>query len=218
MTANTSTPEIAKLTAIATIATIATIAREEITGLILAGGQGRRMGGIDKGLQSFRGIPLARHALQRLSPQVGQVAVNANRNVAAYAAMGAPVWPDTAPDFPGPLAGMLAGLARCETPYLAVVPCDAPQFPLDLVDRLARGLLRRNADLAMAATCHSDGSMQSQPVFCLLRSSLQERLASDLRRGAHKVERWIEQQAHATVVFEDPSLFLNINTLPQLEN
>ena len=213
-----ATPTMPTAPTISTAATIAAIAREEITGLILAGGRGRRMGGIDKGLQSFRGIPLACHALHKLSPQVDRVVVNANRNVDAYEAMGAPVWPDTAPDFAGPLAGILVGLARCETPYLAVVPCDAPQFPLDLVERLGQGLLQHHADIAVAATRSADGSTQSEPVFCLLHSSLHDRLASDLRAGAHKVERWIEQQAHARVVFEDPSLFLNINTLPQLED
>ena len=100
----------------------ATISPDEITGLVLAGGQGRRMGGVDKGLQNHHGMPLALHALLRLSPQVGQVLINANRNLAAYESMGVPVWPDAMSDYPGPLAGILVGMEHCETPYLATVP------------------------------------------------------------------------------------------------
>ena len=98
------------------------IDKEQITGMVLAGGRGSRMGGVDKGLQGFRGMPLAMHALFRLQPQVGETMINANRNLAAYESMGVPVWPDALPDYPGPLAGFLAGLERCETPYLVVVP------------------------------------------------------------------------------------------------
>src|SRR5690606_11557876 len=121
------------------------IDKTDITGLILAGGRGSRMGGIDKGLQNYQGMPMAMHALLRLSPQVGQAMVNANRNLGAYEAMGVPVWPDNLPDFAGPLAGLAVGLERCETPYLATVPCDCPRFPLDLVERLAQGLVEHDA-------------------------------------------------------------------------
>ena len=102
------------------------VPRTAITGLVLAGGRGSRMGGVDKGLQPYGGTPLAQRALMRLLPQVGQALLNANRNLDAYRSMGAPVWPDEVPDYPGPLAGMLSGLAHCETPYLVTVPCDAP--------------------------------------------------------------------------------------------
>src|SRR5690349_8508914 len=118
------------------------IERDAITGLVLAGGRGARMGGLDKGLQSHRGTPLALHALLRLAPQVGEVMVNANRNLGAYEAMGAAVWPDSIPDYAGPLAGFLTGLEHCETPYLVTVPCDSPCFPTDLVERLAAALER----------------------------------------------------------------------------
>src|ERR1700679_3295306 len=124
------------------------IHQNEITGLILAGGRGSRMGGIDKGLQWHLGVPLARHALERLRPQVAALMLNANRNLAAYQAMGVPVWQDETPDFPGPLAGMLAGLEHCDTPYLVTVPCDSPNFPTDLVARLAQGLVDASAALA----------------------------------------------------------------------
>ena len=116
------------------------IAREQITGLVLAGGRGSRMGGVDKGLQSYHGVPLALHALLRLAPQVGSAMINANRNLAAYESFGVPVWPDALPDFAGPLAGFLAGLEHCETPYLVTLPCDSPLFPEDLVARLAQAL------------------------------------------------------------------------------
>src|SRR3954468_19373906 len=151
------------------------IPREQITGLILAGGRGARMGGVDKGLQSHLGIPLALHALLRLQPQVGELMINANRNLAAYESMGAPVWPDTLPDYAGPLAGFLTGLERCETPYLVTVPCDSPRFPEDLVERLAAALCREDAEIAMAATREDDG-VRTHPVFCLVRSSLIESL------------------------------------------
>ena len=124
-------------------AALKTIDKAQITGMVLAGGRGSRMGGVDKGLQGFRGMPLAMHALFRLQPQVGETMINANRNLSAYESMGVPVWPDALPDYPGPLAGFLAGLERCETPYLVVVPCDTPLFPEDLVERLGGGVRRR---------------------------------------------------------------------------
>src|ERR1700679_2049327 len=117
-----------------------TVARNDITGLILAGGRGSRMGGVEKGLQIYSGRPLAQHTLERLRPPVPPVMVNANRNQETYRALNVPVWSDQVPDFPGPLAGMLAGLAHCDTALMATVPCDTPNFPLDLVARLAGGL------------------------------------------------------------------------------
>ena len=123
---------------------------KDITGLILAGGRGSRMGGVDKGLQNHQGVPLAMHALLRLSPQVGEIMVNATRNLGAYESMGVPVWPDTLSDYAGPLAGFLTGLERCETPYLVTVPCDSPLFPHDLVARLAQALDANDAQVATA--------------------------------------------------------------------
>src|SRR5688572_7612361 len=132
------------------------IDKQDITGLVLAGGRGSRMGGVDKGLQNHLGMPLALHALLRLSPQVGEAMINANRNLSAYESMGVPVWPDALPagvaEYPGPLAGLLAGLEHCTTPYLVSVPCDTPNFPLDLVPQLAAALTQEDADIAMAAT------------------------------------------------------------------
>jgi len=193
-----------------------TIARSEITGIVLAGGRGSRMGGVDKGLQNHRGVPLALHALLRLQPQVGEVMINANRNLAAYESMGVPVWPDVQADFAGPLAGMLVGLERCETPYLATVPCDTPNFPLDLVDRLAHALEAEGAELAMAAT-REDGMVVPQPVFCLLKAELLESLVKFLHAGQRKIDRWTAQHRVATVVFDDASAFDNANTVEELQ-
>ena len=193
-----------------------TIEREEITGLILCGGRGTRMGGVDKGLQTFQGMPMAMHALLRLQSQVGSVLINANRNLAAYESMGVPVWPDALPDYPGPLAGWLAGLEHCETPYLATVPCDTPGFPTDLVPRLAQALFDADAEMAIAAT-HEDGQAQAQPVFCLMRTSLLESLVAFLHSGERKIMRWTAQHRSVQVVFDDASAFFNANTLADLQ-
>ena len=192
----------------------------DITALILAGGRGSRMGGVDKGLQNFNGVPLALHTLLRLQQQagglIGQTLINANRNLAAYEAFGAPVWPDALADYAGPLAGFLTGLEHSETPWLLTVPCDTPQFPQDLAERLARGVVDEHAELAMAATREPDGSLQVQPVFCLLRADVLESLMAYLDSGQRKIDRWTAQHRCATVVFEDADAFFNANTLDEL--
>ncbi|MEO5843829.1 MAG: molybdenum cofactor guanylyltransferase MobA [Caldimonas sp.] len=186
-----------------------------ITGLILAGGRGSRMGGVDKGLQTYRGMPLAMHALLRLSPQVGEAMINANRNLGAYDAMGVPVWPDALPDYPGPLAGFLAGLEQCETPYLATVPCDSPLFPTDLVARLAAGLDAGDAEIAMAAT-REGGELRLQPVFCLMSTSVLESLVRFTTSGRRKIDAWTGTLRHVAVEFDDEHAFVNANTLDEL--
>ena len=188
----------------------------DITGLILAGGRGSRMGGVDKGLQNHLGLPLALQALMRLQLQVGEVMINANRNLAAYESMGVPVWPDALPDYPGPLAGLLAGLERCETPWLVSVPCDTPNFPLDLVARLAQGATDADADVAIAAT-RENGVVQPQPVFCLVKATLLESLVEFLHRGERKIDRWTGAQRHVQVSFDDADAFFNANTLAELQ-
>lgn len=193
-----------------------TIAAEQITGLVLAGGRGSRMGGIDKGLQNHNGVPLALHALLRLQPQVGPLMINANRNLGAYESMGVPVWPDVQADYPGPLAGVLVGLERCETPYLVTVPCDTPNFPADLVQRLAQALAAEGADLAMAATRDGD-DVKPEPVFCLLKAELLESLIDYLQSGQRKIDRWTAQHRVATVVFDDATAFDNANTPEELQ-
>jgi molybdenum cofactor guanylyltransferase len=191
------------------------IAAQDITGLVLCGGRGTRMGGVDKGLQNHHGMPLALHALMRLQGQVGTVMINANRNLAAYESFGVQVWPDPVADFPGPLAGWLAGLEHCETPYLLTVPCDTPNFPHDLVSRLAAALVQHGADIAMAAT-EENGVEQVQPVFCLLKADLMESLVAYLHAGERKIVRWTAQHACVSVRFEDTIAFANANTLDDL--
>jgi molybdopterin-guanine dinucleotide biosynthesis protein A len=190
-----------------------------ISGLVLAGGRGSRMGGVDKGLQPYRGVPLALHALRRLAPQCGRVMLNANRHLDAYEAFGAPVWPDEslegAPEFAGPLAGLAAGLAHCDTPYLASVPCDSPHFPHDLVERLGAALLAADAEIAIAATLEA-GVVRAQPVFCLLRSSLRDSLLKFMAGGERQVERWTARHRRVQVDFEDAGAFANANTPAEL--
>lgn len=183
----------------------------DITGLVLAGGQGSRMGGTDKGLVEWRGLPLARHALDRLRPQVGCVAINANRNTATYAAWQVPVWPDADNRFPGPLAGLLAGLTHCGTDWLATVACDSPRFPGDLVARLAQAATETDRPIAMAATPRP-GGFDPQPVFMLLHRSRRDALAEALARGERRVRRWAEAENCAMVVFDDVAAFANANT------
>lgn len=192
------------------------IERDQITGLILAGGRASRMGGVDKGLQNYKGVPLAVHALMRLDPQVGHIMINANRNLGAYESMGRPVWPDALPDYSGPLAGFLVGLERCETPYLMTVPCDSPLFPLDLVARLAAGLEEADADIAMPKTPGPEGQ-QVQPVYCLMKSGLMESLVRFTHAGERKIDRWTALHRVAEVPFEDAHAFANANTLAELQ-
>jgi molybdopterin-guanine dinucleotide biosynthesis protein A len=187
-----------------------------VTGLVLAGGRGSRMGGVDKGLQLHRGVPLALHAMLRLAPQVGHVMINANRNLGAYESFGVPVWPDALPDFAGPLAGFLAGLEHCETPWLVTVPCDTPDFPLDLVERLARHAEAEDAEIALAA-CPQDGVQRAQPVFCLMRASLLESLVRYTHGGGRKIDRWTAMHRAVEVAFDDPRAFFNANTLAELQ-
>jgi molybdenum cofactor guanylyltransferase len=198
---------------------------QDITGLILAGGRGSRMGGADKGLQNFNGLPMALHTLMRLQMQVGQVIINANRNLSAYESFAVPVWPDVLSDYAGPLAGFLTGLERCETPYLVTVPCDTPLFPMDLVSRLALALEDARADIAMASAPETDAQghtrVRTQPVFCLMRADLLESLAAFTQCGGRKIDAWTAQHNTVIVPFnsstDDTRAFFNANTLEELQ-
>jgi molybdenum cofactor guanylyltransferase len=194
--------------------------------MVLAGGRGVRMGGVDKGLQLFQGQPLAQHALARLQMQHGHtialLSVNANRNLASYQTMGVPVWIDATPDeFAGPLAGFLTGLTHCTTPYLLTVPCDTPHFPLDLAQRLLAALQHQGAEIAMASTPAlgepSQPSPHAQPVFCLLHATLAHSLADFMRLGGRKITTWTAQHRTVLVPFDDADAFANANTLVQLQ-
>ncbi len=195
---------------------------EAITGVILAGGRGSRMGGVDKGLQNFNGVPLALHTLMRLSPQVGEIMINANRNLAAYESFGVPVWPDATGlgDYAGPLAGFLTGMEHVETPYILMVPCDTPLFPHDLVARLAEAFVREDADFAVAAALEEDGQLRAQPVFCLMRTTMLESLLRFTHGGGRKIDAWTALHKTVTVPFDQPGDdargFFNANTLAEL--
>jgi molybdopterin-guanine dinucleotide biosynthesis protein A len=185
----------------------------QITGLILAGGRGSRMGNIDKGLQTFRGAPMVLHVIMRLSPQTGSLMINANQNLGPYEGFGLPVWPDQLTGFAGPLAGLQTGLAHCETDYLVTAPCDSPFLPEDLVERLAGAI--GEADLAVAVT--DDGSRhQPHPVFCLMKASLLPHLTIFLQDGGRKIDAWYKSLDFVEVMFPDEAAFRNINTMEEL--
>lgn len=187
----------------------------EITGLILAGGRGTRMGTVDKGLQLFRDRPMVQTIMQRLAPQVGTVLINANQNIDRYAEFGWPVWPDAIPDFAGPLAGLHCGLLHCTSRYLMTVPCDSPFLPDDLSHQLSSALIEANADLAVAVT-GSGVNKQPHPVFCFLKATLLPHLAKYLEQGGRKMESWYQTLNFIEVPFADEAAFANINTASDL--
>jgi molybdopterin-guanine dinucleotide biosynthesis protein A len=187
------------------------MSEERITGLILAGGLGRRMGGRDKGLQPFRGRPMAAWAIERLAPQVDALLINANQNLDQYAAFGYPVVPDRIAGFAGPLAGLHTGLTACETPLLVTAPCDSPFLPADLVARLRASLEAAGADLAVAKTGN-----QPHPVFSLVRREVLDGLTVFLEAGGRKVDAWYAALKTVEVPFADERAFANINTLEEL--
>ncbi len=196
---------------------------EHITGLVLAGGQGTRMGGADKGLQLLGGQALAWHCAQRLQPQVGPLLINANRHLEAYRALGYPVVADLSlPDteaFPGPLAGFAAGLAACETPWLLTVACDTPHFPLDLAQRLAQAAAAQNCPIAMACTPPEGAGSDRpvlQPTFCLIHASLADSVRQFVAGGGRKLRQWAAQHGHCLVEFDDGQAFYNANTPEEL--
>ncbi len=185
---------------------------EKVTGLILAGGKGRRMGGVDKGLQLFRGKRLIDHVYARLAPQVGGIIVNANQNHDAYKNFGVRVVGDAIGNFAGPLAGLQAGLSVSRRPYLVSVPCDSPFLPEDLVARLHAGVEAAGADLAVAKT-----GDQAHPVFCLARRSVLEHLTNFLKGGGRKIDAWYASLKVVEVNFDDQAeAFSNINTREEL--
>ena len=192
-----------------------------VTGLILAGGRGSRMGTLDKGLQPFRGEPMVAHVMRALVPQVGSMIINANQNLDAYAAFGAPVWPDDLTGFEGPLAGLETGLRRCTTDLLATAPCDSPFLPHDLVARLHAAMLAEGADLALAETeeLSRDGVMRIQPhpVFALVKANVLAQLSSYLAGGGRRMDGWYGSIKVARVRFDDATAFRNINTLHELQ-
>ena len=183
-----------------------------VTGVVLAGGQGSRMGGVDKGLQEFRGKPMVAHAIERLAPQVDELLINANRNPEAYAQFGHRVIADEIEGFAGPLAGFERGLAHAAGDLVVTVPCDSPFLPADLVSRLRIALERDGADLAVAKT-----GEQAHPVFSLMKRGVHESLRQFLASGQRKIDRWYSALKVIEVPFDDEAdAFLNINTRAEL--
>ncbi|NDB68984.1 MAG: molybdenum cofactor guanylyltransferase MobA [Methylocystaceae bacterium] len=186
--------------------------KDSITGLILAGGKARRMGGIDKGLIAFKGKPMVTHAIERLSPQVSEILINANREIEHYQTLGFAVVTDEIIDFAGPLAGLHAGMKTAKTEFILSVPCDSPLLPDDLSQRLMEVLEARKADIAVAKT-----GEQHHPVFCLCRTNLAQDLENFLNAGGRKVDEWQKQHAYVEVIFDDnPLAFSNVNTPEEL--
>ncbi|MCB4360431.1 molybdenum cofactor guanylyltransferase MobA [Quatrionicoccus australiensis] len=186
--------------------------KEKITGVVLAGGLGRRMGGIDKGLQELLGRPMVDWVIERLAPQVDELLINANQNTERYADFGHPVVADRIPDFAGPLAGLHAALSAATHPLVATAPCDSPFLPSDLVFRLQQALTAGQAELAVARTFD-----QPHPVFCLCRRELLPHLTAYLANGERKFERWYSTLKVVEVPFDDvAAAFENINTREEL--
>ena len=178
-----------------------TLPMDCITAMVLSGGQGQRMGGVDKGLQPFQGRPMAQRALLRVGNSVGCVAINANRNLATYATFCERVWPDQDTDFSGPLAGFCAGLNQATTPYLLTLPCEV------VMPRALESLVGTQ-------------ELRAQPVFALMSVTVLESLQSFMAQGGRKIDTWSQTRHHAWVDFDqphdDPHAFSNINTLQDL--
>ncbi len=185
---------------------------EKITGVILAGGLGRRMGGVNKGLQRLNGKPLALHVAERLAPQIDELLINVNQNIEQYAAFGYRIVADQIPDFAGPLAGLHAALSAAAHPLIATAPCDSPFLPADLVFRLFSALTATDADLAVARTFE-----QPHPVFCLCKRDVLPHLTEFLAGGGRKFDRWYATLNVVEVAFDDEAeAFENINTREEL--
>ena len=185
-----------------------------VTGLILAGGKGSRMGGVDKGLQAFRGKRLVDHVYERFAPQVGGVIINANQNHEEYKTFGVRVVSDAIGGFAGPLAGLHAGLSVSKRPFLASVPCDSPFLPVDLIERLYQRIDETGAELAVAKT-----GEQPHPVFSLMRRGVLDHLAEFLKGGGRKIDAWYATLNVVEVAFDDEAeAFSNINTREELQS
>ena len=197
------------------------IPSQQITGLVLAGGRATRMGQVQKGLQLLQGEPMLTHVLRGLQPQVGTIIINANQDLERYATFGHPVVSDEIKGFAGPLAGLHAGLLRCETPYLVCVPCDSPFLPNNLVENLALALIANQAQLAVVKALDNESEsphMRAQPVFALMEGGLAPHLLSFLENGGRKITTWYDSLQMIEVPFKDAASFRNINTLEELRH
>ena len=184
-----------------------------ITGVILAGGQGRRMGGVDKGLKLLHGRPMVAWVIERFARQVDEILINANQNLETYTALGYRVIPDTIEGFAGPLAGLQRGLTEARHDLVATVPCDSPFLPADLIRRLSAALHGTGSEVAVART-----GDQPHPVFCLCRKSVLPGLTSFLAAGGRKIDAWYASLKVVEVSFDDnPDAFSNVNTEAELK-
>ena len=184
-----------------------------VTGIVLAGGQGRRMGGVDKGLQPLRGRPMVAWVIERFAPQVDEILINANQNLERYGALGHRVIPDEIRGYAGPLAGLHRGLTEAAHNLVATVPCDSPFLPRDLVARLRAALEQKQSDIAVART-----GDQPHPVFCLCRKSVLPGLTAFLAGGGRKIDAWYASLKIVEVRFDDQAAaFSNVNTEAELK-
>ncbi len=184
-----------------------------ISAIILSGGRATRMGGVDKGLVKLQHQPFIQYVIDRLTPQVDQILINANREIDQYQLLGLPVFQDEQPNFIGPLAGFSLGLQHCRHDYLLTTPCDSPLIPADLVSRLMQSLIKENADIAVAK---SGGDVH--PVFCLMKQSVLPSLTEFIAQGNRKVSLWQKSLAYTEVSFDDcDDAFVNVNTVEDLE-
>jgi molybdopterin-guanine dinucleotide biosynthesis protein A len=182
--------------------------RSDVTGVVLAGGRGRRMGGVDKGLATLAGKPMVAHVLDVLCRQVGIVMINANRSIDEYAKFGYPVVADIVGDYSGPLAGMATALQHAVTPYVLTAPCDSPLLAEDLAERLYATLVNEDAEISVA----HDGQ-RMHPVFVLMQRQLLPSLRAYLEAGERKIDCWFERHRLAISDFSDePDTFLNVNS------
>lgn len=183
-----------------------------ISAVILAGGQAKRMGGVDKGLQTLHGKPLFQFIYDRLHSQVEHISVNANRNQAIYATAGLPVFGDNIEGFQGPLSGILTALERADTDFVLFVPCDSPFFPDNLLEKLKSAVVFHGVSIAYV----HDGERE-HPTFCLMARSLKEKLAAYLAAGDRRMLQFMRQNGAVSVDFsENKAAFTNINTLAEL--
>ena len=189
------------------------ISKDDITGVILAGGQARRMQGQDKGLVLLNKQPMIEYVIDILKPQVGNLLINANRNHEQYAKYGFDIVSDQLSGYCGPLAGMASALNKTKTAYMLTAPCDSPFIPDDLVQRLVTSLESENADISVA---HNGERMQ--PVFCLLKKELLSSMNDYLSQDERKLDKWFKQHALAIADFSDiPKTFDNLNTLEDIK-
>lgn len=207
------------------------IPSQQITGLVLAGGRATRMRQVQKGLQLLQNEPMLSHVLRRLQAQVGAIIINANQDLELYSAYAYPVVSDEVKNFAGPLAGLHAGLLRCETPYLLCVPCDSPFLPNNLVEKLAQALIENQVQLAVVCAPNEESeaatnlesksehsTMRAQPVFALMESGLASHLHAFLENGGRKITAWYASLRVTEVAFVDAASFRNINTLEELQH